>query len=45
LDLLEKKTYGYKERDEAARLKFQEEIKEIDKDNLVFLNEAGVQES
>ena len=41
-DLREKKTYGYRERDEEKRLEFIERLKEKDPSQLVYLDEAGL---
>ena len=40
--LREKKTYGYRERDEAQRQEFMECVKEKDPRQIVYLDEAGI---
>ena len=37
-----KKTYGYRERDEAQRVEFLEQLEEKAPDKLVYLDEAGI---
>lgn len=41
-DLREKKTYGYRERDEGKRQQFIEHLAEVDPSQVVYLDEAGV---
>ena len=38
----EKKTYGYQERDEIKRQEFLEQIAKIEPDNIVYADEAGM---
>lgn len=40
--ILEKKTYGYQERDEEKRQKFPEKISQISPKNRVYLDESGI---
>ena len=42
LDLLEKKTYGYRERDEEARKEFLEKIRGYAPERFVYIDEAGI---
>jgi hypothetical protein len=42
LDLLGKKTYGYRERDEVKRVDFREEIAKYQPDERVYIDEAGM---
>jgi len=39
--LLEKKTYGYQERNEEERAKFREKLENIEESKLVYVDEAG----
>src|SRR5690606_33220263 len=41
----EKKTLLYVERDEVARAQFQDELADLDPDDLVYLDESGVDEA
>ena len=40
-----KKAYGYKERNEEDRKNFIEEIKDIDPANIVYIDEAGIDDN
>ena len=40
-ELLEKKTYGYQERDEGKRVKFREKLERIANNRKVYVDEAG----
>lgn len=42
MDLLEKKTYGYRERDEEKRQQFLQYLKKQKQDNLVYIDESGI---
>jgi len=42
LDLLEKKTYGYRERDEEARKEFLEKIRGYAPERFVYIDEVGI---
>ena len=40
-ELLEKKTYGYEERDEEKRSEFLKKVEQVEKEKLVYVDEAG----
>jgi hypothetical protein len=42
LDLPEKKTYGYRERDEEKRQRFIQELHKCQPENLVYVDETGI---
>ena len=42
MGLLEKKTYGYRERDEEKRQQFLQYLKKQKPDNLVYIDESGL---
>ena len=42
MDLLEKKTYGYRERDEEARKEFLPKIRGYAPERFVYIDEAGI---
>lgn len=42
MDIPEKKTYGYQERDEQTRLEFQLKISQTLPENLVYIDESGM---
>lgn len=42
MDLLEKKTYGYRERDEEARKEFLQKIRGYAPERFVYIDEAGI---
>ncbi len=42
MDLQEKKTYGYKERNEEKRAQFARVIATKHRDNLVYIDESGI---
>jgi transposase len=42
LDLLEKKTYGYRERDEHKRADFQQQLATVAPEQIVYADEAGM---
>ena len=41
LELLEKKTYGYQERDEEKRVEFREKLEKIANNRKVYVDKAG----
>ena len=42
MDLLEKKTYGYRERDEARRQAFAEQLSLLPLEKIVYVDESGM---
>ena len=40
-ELLEKKTYGYQERDEEKRVEFREKLEKIANNRKIYVDEAG----
>ena len=40
-ELLEKKTYGYQERDEEKRVEFREKLEKISNNRKIYVDEAG----
>lgn len=42
MDLPEKKTYGYRERDEEKRQQFIQELQKHKKENIVYIDESGI---
>lgn len=45
MDLLEKKTYGYQERDEQKRQAFLQQIQEYTAEQVIYIDEAGVNDT
>ncbi len=42
MDLVVKKTYGYRERDEEKRREFKEELAKYSREEQVYIDEAGM---
>ena len=43
--MLKKKTFGYIERNEKSRQEYQEIISKIDPDNIIYMDETGMDDT